>query len=95
MGSLLLFESPDDALHQPISRTGAGHPLGQLLIELGLERLPAAAALQQLRLERAVPHLLKHGPEKRLGHKHACQAVELIVLVLNCIHGLLNNQLRV
>jgi hypothetical protein len=47
------------------------HLVDQLLVEQPAERLPAAAALEQLALERAVPHLLQHGAEERLADELA------------------------
>ena len=77
----LRLDPPHDAVHQ-LAAGAAGHVLGHPLVLEGRELLPALAAAEQLRLERAVTHLLQQRAEERLGDPGLRLLDQLLVLGL-------------
>jgi hypothetical protein len=74
-----LLNMPHDRPHQfPPARPS--HSLGQMLIHQRLKRLRAATAIQNLRLERALVHLLEQRAEERLRHQLLRLARQLLLM---------------
>src|SRR5688500_16403083 len=73
VGALLLlvggggFDPADDRVDE-LAAGAPCHTLGELLVVERRERLPAAAAGEEVRLERALLHLLEEGAEEGLRH---------------------------
>src|SRR5436309_190242 len=73
-----MFDAIDDRVDQLLSRA-ARHSLGQVLVIQLAKRLPPAAAIKQLALERALAHLLEQRAEEGLADENLRVLHELVV----------------